>query len=317
LSYRATAARLVVAGLAIAAITVTVPGHAAGAAGASLHATPGAAIPGASVTVSGTIPSEAGQPYSIGQLYTNGNVARVEQNDPGGGVAGPNGEVTATVTIPADAARSNILRPYGSFQYDEVLFSFPPGCPPQACVTYGANVNVLPISNDEHITLETLSPRTGDTNYSVTVTDCVGGIAAEFTRVVDNNGSYFPFTGSSSGTTFHGTADLSHGFRGKYGPQGAARVSNPIGIRDAYAAIPCTQSIGPDSVAEADHLEHSTNVVDITICPASGACAVSNAVAPAGQPPVFGPIPGDSTATVSLPAAGVASAVTAEPDFVG
>ena len=315
---RATGARLVVAGLALAAVTVTVPGQSASAASPSLHASPSAGIPNTFVHVSGTIPSQANQPYSIGQLYTNNHVARVQQNEPTGGVAGPNGEVTADITIPSGAARSNILRPYGSFQYDVVTFSFPAGCPPQACVQYGVTVDVLPISTNEHIKLETLSPRTGDTNYTVNVSNCFGGVATEFTRVVDGNGTYFAIKeASSSATTWQGSADLSHGFRGKYGPQGPAHVSRPVGLRDAYAAVPCTQSVGPQSVADADNLEHSTNVVDITICPATGACSVSNAVAPAGQPPVFGPIPADSTSTVSLPSAGVASAIVADPDFVG
>jgi hypothetical protein len=313
-----TTARLLVAGAAFAAVTVTAPGlPAASAAGTELHATPAAAKPNATVVVSGKIPAQAGQPFSVEQLYTNGNVARVTKGG-AGGVAGSNGEVTTTVTIPADAARSNVLRPYGSWQYDVVVFQFPPGCPaPGPCTTYGANVNVLPVSDNERIELSTLQPKTGDA-LAVHVTNCVGGILTEFARVIDNNGSYFPFTGAISGTTFDGSADLASGYRGKHAPTGAAHVSSPVGIRDALAALPCSQSDGPASVAAADHLEHLSMVVDITICPRTGTCRVNNnAIAPAGQPPNVD-IPADATSQTSIaPAAEPAQAVTAQPTFVG
>jgi hypothetical protein len=138
----------------------------------------------------------------------------------------------------------------------------------------------------------------------------------EFARVIDDNGAYFPISGTQSGTTFTGGADLAHGFRGKYGPQGAAHVSNPLGTRDSLAVVPCAQSEGPASVANADNLQHLSMVIDITICPATGTCRVSSAVAPAGQTPVFG-APASSTETVPLPEAVPAQAITAEPTFVG
>ncbi|MFL6241370.1 MAG: hypothetical protein ACJ735_17960 [Actinomycetes bacterium] len=318
--FRASAARLGLVAAAAAAFTVTAPGpHSAVAASsrADLTAKPGAGIPGTAVVVTGKIPAEAGHPYSVSQLYTNSNVARVEQNEPqSGGVAGSDGTVTATVSIPAGAARSDLLRPYGSWQYDEVLFNF--GCPaPAPCSSYGANVNVLPIRTDEHLALETLSPRTGST-LRMTVTNCVGGILSEFTRVIDGNGAYFPITGSLSGTTFTGSADLSNGFRGRYGPQGPAHVSSPLGVRDSLAAVPCAQSEGPPSVAAADHLEHLSMVVDITVCPRTGTCRMSSAIAPAGQPAVVR-APRDASNETVVPAAAPAATavVVAEPTFVG
>ena len=80
----------------------------------------------------------------------------------------------------------------------------------------------------------------------MTATNCVGGIAAPFTRVIDGNGAYFSFKGSQNGNTFTGSADLAHGFRGTYGPTGTAFVSNPPGTRDTIAAMPCIQSVGPN-----------------------------------------------------------------------
>jgi hypothetical protein len=267
--------------------------------------------------VSGTIPSEAGQPYSVSQVYTDNTVARVQMNEPfAGGAAGSHGEVKAIVQVPTTAARSDILRPYGSWQYDVVLFSFPPGCPPQACVSYGANVNVLPLSTGEHITLSTLKPVTGST-LDVTATNCYGGVLTAFTRVIDGNGAYFPITGQSSGTTFTGKADLAHGYRGKYGPQGPARVSNPVGLRDSTVGVPCAQSEGPASVAAADHLMHLSMVIDITICPTTGSCELSSAIPQAGSSPVIR-LSADANTQTSVPAAAEpATPVTAEPNFVG
>lgn len=316
MSLRATAGRLLLAGAALAAFTAIAPGlPSAAAATTTLTASPSAAKPGVVVTVTGKIPAQAGKPYSVAQIYTNNHVARAEQNEPSAGVVGADGSVHATVTVPTGATRSDILRPYGSWQYDEIIFSFPATNCPQVCTTYGVNVTVLPISTNQHITLGTLAPRTGS-KLSVRTTSCVGGIATEFARVIDGNGAYFPLSGTLSGTTFTGSADLSKGFRGKDSPTGAAHVSSPIGTKDSFVAVPCLQSEGPPSVAAADNLDHLTMVIDITICPATGACRVSSAVAPAGQVPVFG-APSLSTSTAALPEAQAASAIPAQPNFVG
>ena len=318
--FRATAARLAFAGAALAAFTLTAPGlPSAQAAATDLHASPSAAKPGVAVVVTGKIPDQANMPFTVTQIYTDFNIARVQQNEPMGGVAGSDGKVKATVTVPAKATRSDILRPYGSWQYDVVAFNFGPGCKTGGieCTSYGVSVNVLPVRTDEHIALATLAPRTGSSLHAH-VTNCVGVVATEFARVIDGNGSYFPFEGSVAGTTYDGSADLSSGFRGKYGPQGAAHVSSPIGIRDSLAAVPCTQSEGPASVASADNLEHLSMVIDITICPRTGSCAVSSAIAPAGQTPVFGPRGSSTTTSFTVtPAALPAQAITAEPTFVG
>jgi hypothetical protein len=290
----------------------------ASAAGPSLTAKPSAAKPNTPVVVTGKIPGQAGQPYTITQIYTNNHVARVQTQPSNGSVAGPGGEVTASVTVPAGAARSDVLRPYGSWQYDVVSFNFGPGCATGGiqCTSYGANVEVLPVRTDEHITLSTVSPRTGSV-LNVDASNCVGGLLTEFARVIDGNGAYFPITGNTGGGAFSGSADLSHGFRGKDGPQGAAHVSNPLGLRDSIAAVPCAQSEGPASVAAADHLQHLTMVIDITICPRTGSCEVSNAIAPAGQTPVFGAHVTPTDATVTVPTATPAQAIGAQPTFVG
>src|SRR4051812_24012856 len=219
--FRATAGRLLLAGAALAAFTVTVPGApAASADSTTLSASPAAAKPNVAIVVSGKIPAQAGRPYTVSQIYTNDHVARARTPESAPLVAGPDGAVKSTVTVPAGATRSDILRPYGSWQYDVVTFDFGPGCPfsPQ-CTEYGVNVNVLPIRTDQHISLGTLAPRTGS-QLSVHAVNCVGGTATEFTRVIDGNGAYFPITGATSGTTFTGSADLSKGYRGKYGATG-------------------------------------------------------------------------------------------------
>ena len=313
--FRATAGRLLLAGVALAAVTVAVPDLPSAAADStSLNANPSAAKPGVAVVVTGKIPAQAGKPYTVSQIYTNNHVARVRTPESPPLVAETDGSVRATVTVPVGASRSDLLRPYGSWQYDVVTFDFGPGCPfSPSCTEYGANVNVLPIRTDQHITLGTLAPRTGS-QLSVHAVNCVGGTATEFTRVIDGNGAYFPITGATSGTTFTGSADLSKGYRGKYGATGPAHVSNPIGTRDSLAGVPCLQSEGPSSVADADNLEHLSMVVDITICPATGRCAISSAVAPAGQKPVYGaPAAGPEVVAAAVPA----QAITAQPTFVG
>jgi hypothetical protein len=120
-------------------------------------------------------------------------------------------------------------------------------------------------------------------------------------------------------TTYNGTANLAKGFRGDKFPTGAAHVSQPVGVTDAALQVPCAQSEGPQSVADADHLFHLNNTIDITIAPATGPLPKPYPPPPekrtSGSVTTF-----HETTSVSgdaVPGASVADPVSGSPTFVG
>jgi hypothetical protein len=232
------------------------------AAGGAAHAafSPTAAKPGAMARVTGVMSACPMTVITVAQSYTQGDGSRVQTPQPTPGMTDATGKFSVLVTVPAMAARSDILRPFAGWQYDTAIVSF------QNCGgrVIGANLNVLPVNKAEHISLSSTRPRSGSTLH-VTVTHCVGGVLPAFTQVIDRTGEYFLISKSSySGTTWKGSVSLKHGYYGLQAPAGAAHAS-PHGARDAWLAVPCTQSKGPRRVALADHLQHVTIARDISI----------------------------------------------------
>src|SRR3954451_19933345 len=73
-----------------------------------IEASQSGARPGHAVTISGTAPRCAMQPFETYQGYTNRDGSRVSsQGAPG--VSGGDGAFSFVVTVPSDAVRSNIL----------------------------------------------------------------------------------------------------------------------------------------------------------------------------------------------------------------
>jgi hypothetical protein len=298
----------------VVALAFVVPAPSEAAASNTAKVSPTQAKPGEKFIFSGRSPDCGGQPYEITQTYTDNEIRRIRTQPPLTGFAGTDGSFSAMLTVPPGAARSNVLRPYGGWQYDAAQISFP-GC---ESGIVAANVLVLPVSSNQHIALSTRSPRTKST-LDVTVTNCVGGVIKQFAWVVDGQGSYFNFSGTFSGTTYTGSADLSSGLHGAAVHTGPARVSSPLGLEDSMATIGCAQSVGPDSVARADHLMHLSSNVPITIAPESGPIVAPYAPRPE---PTVGPAGHSINASSagvgeSVPGAPPASAVAGEPSFVG
>jgi hypothetical protein len=231
----------------------------ANAATPTISASPGGAEPGHSVTISGVAPGCLAQPFQFVQDYTDFKGNRVQA--PGrGGIAGLNGAFSFSATVPSQASRSDILRPFSAWQYDTVVVTFP-GC--HGGTVIGVNVKVLPFNREALIWLSQSAPRSGS-KLHVTVTHCLGGVLPQFTQLVDRTGEYFHIQGSVTNGTFRGTANLAHGFYGDSAPGPAAHPS-PRGVKDSVVAVACTQSEGPRWVAQRDVLWHSNLVVDVHI----------------------------------------------------
>jgi hypothetical protein len=310
--------RWVVAAAVGAAVALVVPGVSPAGAAAASTATvsPTQAKPGGAFTFKGRAPSCPNMPFQVTQVYSNNKGEFVSTSAPGGksNASGEFGPIT--LSVPATASRSNAYRPYAAMRYDAVRADFSPACPDG---TVGANLTVLAMRFDQHIEVNPAVPRTGE-NIDVTVTNCVGGVLAAFTWIIDNAGSYFMFTQSSyTANIYNGTADLSKGFRGDKFKTGAAHVSQPVGVTDAALQVPCAQSEGPDSVGKADHLFHLNNTIDITIAPATGPLPHPYPPAPEKRRSTSVTTFHETT-TVSgdvVPSASVADPVSGSPTFVG
>jgi hypothetical protein len=215
------------------------------------------ARPGAVAAVHGHIAAAcAGRPITVTQHYLNSKAARASM--PGlGGVVGAGGAITFTVTVPNDAVRSDIGRPFSEYQYDVIEADV------AGCGERGTNLLVLPFNRKQHISWSPTRPRSGST-ISVTSTHCVGGLLSPFAQVIDRRGAYYNLSGRLTGTTFHGTVNLAHGFFGSDAPTGAAKPS-ARGHHDAILRVPCAQSEGSRAVARADHLQRLTWAVDFSI----------------------------------------------------
>jgi hypothetical protein len=255
-------------------------------------------------------------PFQVVQVYSN-NKGQFVTASSAGGMTNANGEFgPIALTVPAGAMRSDLYRPYAAWRYDAVRADFSPGC---SKGTLGSNLTVLPLSFKQHIEVNPPVPRTGQ-SVDVTVTNCFGGVVAPFTWVIDNAGSYFMFTGQMlDATTYNGTADLSQGYRGDKFPTGTAHVSQPVGVTDSALQVPCAQSEGPQSVADADHLFHLSNTIDITIAPATG--PLPHPYAPKQAKQTSGSVTTtNETTSVSgdvVPSASVADPIGGSPTFVG
>jgi hypothetical protein len=222
-----------------------------------VHLSDASVLPGHTTLLHGSVPlSCAGRPVTVTQHFLKPNASRgVTPGTPG--VVGPDGKFTVTVTVPPQAVRSDIARPYSGPQYDvvEAVVEF--------CGRRGANINVLPFGHREHITFSPTRPRSG-TTMSVTVTHCRGGVLDTFAQVIDRRGAYYQLNGSLKAGTFHGTVDLRHGFFGSSAHTGAARASRN-GARDALLRVPCAQSEGNAAAKRREPLQHLNWGVDFTI----------------------------------------------------
>jgi hypothetical protein len=224
----------------------------------SIGYAPAGVRPGHSVTISGQAPHCKASPIAIIQHYlaTNGN----RTMKPGvGGTTDGEGKFSFSLQVPRNAVYSAITRAFAGYQYDDVEVRF------ASCGTVlGVGVLVKPFNYREHITWSPTRPRTGTTLH-VTATHCAGGVVPNpFAEVIDRAGSYYPLTGTTTNGTFHGTVDLRHGLAGVNAPRGWAKPSAP-GKKDAVLMVPCAQSTGPRSVAEADKIMHLRWAVDIHI----------------------------------------------------
>jgi hypothetical protein len=218
------------------------------------------ARPGGAVTITGSAPRCAMQPFETYQGYTNRDGSRVQaQGAPG--VTDADGHFTFIVKIPSGAVRSNLFRPFAAFQYDTVVVSFP-GC---HNLVLGLNLRVRPFNKLVRLTLSPERPRSGS-KLRITATHCHGGVLPEFTQLIDRTGEYFHFEGDTVSGTFKGEADLSHGYYGLQARGGPAHAS-ARGAKDALAMVACTQAQGPRWVARQEKLQHLTVGVDVHIRP--------------------------------------------------
>jgi hypothetical protein len=255
-----TAALITVAGIVPAAgpLTASAAIAADSAAHASISASPHAALPGQTVTVSGVAPSCVMRPVMVNQHWHDYKL-QVQNSMGTGGVTGADGSFAFSVTVPPKIVRSDVQRPFSPLIYDVVAVSFE-GC----SRVLGANIFVKPVNRRVHFTLSTLRPRSKGSLH-IKATHCIGDPVPDFTQLIDRTGEYFyPTKTSYTGTTFTATFRLRSGFYGPSAHAGAAHPSRP-GRFDALVAIPCTRSEGPRSVARADHLWHSSVVVDLHI----------------------------------------------------
>jgi hypothetical protein len=252
---RSAALAAVVAVLAIGAAPDL--GGAASATAFTLAPVHAGARPGAVAAVHGHIAASCtGRPITVTQHYLNTKAARASQ--PGlGGVVGTGGAVTFSVTVPSDAVRSDISRPFAEYQYDVIEADV------AGCGERGTNLIVLPFNRKQHISFSPARPRSGST-MTVTSTHCVGGVLSPFAQVIDRRGAYYNLSGQLTGTTFHGKVNLAHGFFGADAPTGPAKPSKR-GHRDAILRVPCAQSEGSRAVARSDHLQRLTWAVDFSI----------------------------------------------------
>lgn len=251
------AARLAVGCLAaVALLPVITPAEAASRL--SIAVSPTSAKPGQVVTVSGVISACPLQGFQTAHNYTDFKGNAVQSNGMPG-MTDASGAFSFMTTVPTGAVRSNLFRPFADFTYDTVVLRF------QACGdrVIGVSVYVRPFSHKVELTVTPASPRSGRLVH-VTATHCRNGPLPEFTQLVDRTGEYFHFSGSVSGSTYTGTANLAHGFYGAFAPGGPAHPS-PRGVKDAVISVPCVQDDGPKSVAVADRLWHSNVVVDVHI----------------------------------------------------
>jgi hypothetical protein len=298
------------------AVALVAPGPLPATAASDNTATvsPAQAKPGATFSLTGQSPGCPNQPFQLKHIYSNNKGQYVTANA-NGGISNGAGEFSAAgLTVPADAMRSNIYRPYSEWRYDTVQVSFP------ACAEglTAAHLNVLSVRYDERIEVFPAIPRTGE-SVDVVVSNCVGGVLAPFTWIIDVAGSYFHFSQSSyAGNIYNGTADLSDGRRGSEFHTGPAHPSQPAGTRDAALQVPCAQSEGPQSVADADYLFHLNNTVDITIAPATGPLPTPH-YPPAEQTSSGGTSTGTGTSVSGggVSGAPIANPVNGSPTFVG
>src|SRR3954467_9272862 len=118
----------IVAAVALCAgVMVALPTTARAADKSNISVSPGQAKPGEAFTVSGSAPACSGQPLRLRQVYTDRDGSRIEQYSPSGGVVGADGSFHLPSAVPAAAARSNIFRPFGAWQWDTVVAEMP-GC---------------------------------------------------------------------------------------------------------------------------------------------------------------------------------------------
>jgi hypothetical protein len=304
-----------VAAAVSAGLALVVPGvPPATAAVTAATVSPAQAKPGGVFTVRGQASGCAHQPFQLRQIYSNAKGELVGK-EAGLFVADGTGKFTATLTVPPDALRSNAYRPEADYRYDEIDANFQ-GC--QGGTLVVTRLIVLPVRYDERVTASPTVPRSGS-KLNVTATNCIGGVIPAFTWVVDNAGSYFMIKQNSySQGVFQGTADLSDGRRGDLFKTGPAHPSQPAGTTDAVVQVPCAQSQGPQSVADADHVMHQTNTIDITIAPATGP------ITPPHNPPAEGftgrtgtPTDAGTGVVDAAPGAPVAEPVSGSPTFVG
>jgi hypothetical protein len=299
----------------IGAVALVVPGAVPATAASNTATTsPTKAKPGDSFSLTGQSPGCPHQPFQLKHIYSNNKGQYVTANA-NGGISDGAGKFGATgLTVPADAMRSNIYRPYADWRFDTVEVSFP-GC---AEGHTDANLTVLAKNYDEQIEVNPAVPRTGQT-VDVVVRNCQGGVLAPFTWIIDVAGSYFHFTQQSyAGNIYVGTADLNDGRRGADFHTGPAHPSQPAGTRDAALQVPCAQSEGPQSVADADYLFHLNNTVEITIAPATGPLPTPH------YPPAEKTTSGSTTTSTSTSVSGdaisgapTASPINGSPTFVG
>lgn len=216
------------------------------------------AKPGGMVTITGAAPRCSMQPYQTYQGYTDKDGNRVSaQGAPG--VSGNDGGFTFVVSVPGQAVRSNIFRPFDAFQYDTVVVTFP-GC---HNTVLGVNLNVRPFNKKVLLSVSSTRPRSGS-KLRITATHCHGGVLPEFTQLIDRTGEYFHFEGKTVSGKYSGVADLSHGYYGLQAPAGPAHPSAP-GVKDALAMVACTQAQGPRWVARLEKLQHLNIGMDLHI----------------------------------------------------
>jgi len=256
------ALRLAIGCAAAAALLPAVVSPAEAAGKFTISVSPERAKPGTFVTVSGVVSACPLKQFSTVQNYTDFHGNSVQTNG-APGTTDATGAFSFMAMVPNGSVRSNIFRPFADFAYDTVVAQF------QSCGNrvIGAHIYVRPFNHLVAITVTPARPRSGHL-VTVQATHCRHGTLAEFTQLVDRTGEYFHFSGSlsASGSTYTGTANLAHGCYGAFAIGGPAHPSAP-GVKDAVVSVPCVQNDGPQSVADADKLWHSSVVVDVHIRP--------------------------------------------------